>query len=481
MLKRLAIVAILGLTSSGAPAQVFQDGFETVTLSRLFPLVEGRPQLPPGPLATQLDWFLDELAQGEATTAVEVEAHFTTGWLTGTLNAASTASFINTIRNSYPDGYVSDVVTATPVRFVALLRTPASNNVGFLQFGTRYADSQLINQLGLGGASNSVQFPVDQNLTLAQAADKFTTLSSGPGLLVARIDAQGQCQVIQERNADQLRATASVFKTWILAGLARSIATRALTPNDAIVLSAADIAPSGTINVEPLGTSFSALDMARLMMGISDNTATDHLHTLVGRAVIDEAIAASGVADPAVLQPLLNINEQFHVFRSLSEEDADAYAFGDEAYQYGYLPTLEALGPLTGNPPNFWVDLLVDGTWRATPRDVCQAFAHLRKFRGDALRVVDEALGASAGQPHVRNLWDRVWYKGGSLARATNQNDVWTHAWMLERNGEDPLVLVSLSNSATGGISGNNNFGVDNDIFDIQSINGRILQLLSEL
>lgn len=481
MPNRLAMTGLLMLASAAASAQIHYDGFEQVTLAPLFPLVEGRPALPPGPLPVQLDWFLDELAQGQTTTAEEVTAHFTPAWLTGTLNAASTASFINTIRASYPDGFISDVVTATPVRFVAILSTPANNNRGFLQLGTRFADTPLINQLGLAGAAPTVVFAADQSLSLAQAADRFATLSSGPGLLVASIDAAGQCVAIEDRNADEPRATASIFKTWVLAGLARAIATRDLRASQTVALAAADVAPGGVINLEPPGTPFSAIDLARLMMGISDNTATDHVHRLVGRATIDDGIVASGVADPALLQPLLKINEQFHVFRTLSREDADAWVDGDEEFQYGYLPTLEALGPLGNNPPNFWVDLLVDGTWRASPRDICRAFAYLRGFRGEALRVVDEALGASVAQPNVRSQWDRVWYKGGNLAQAANQNNVWTHAWMLERNGEDPLVLVALANSPTGAISGINNPGADGDIFDIQSVNGRILQLLSEL
>jgi hypothetical protein len=479
MRKSLALIGILALANGPASAQLFGDGFDSSALEPRFPLVEGRPNLPPGSLSTQLTWLLDELAAGQTTSAAEVEAHFSAAYLSQ-FSTNGTIAFINTLRLSYPDAVVRDVITVTPARFVAVIGTPANSNAGFVQFGTRIAGGGLINQLGVSGFGGSVQFPADQSLTLAQAADRFATLSAAPGLLVASIDADGQCQTIEGRNEDTLRATASIFKTWILAGVARAVSRVQTGPEVVVPLAQADLAPGGVINVEPLGTLFTVLDLARLMMGISDNSATDHLHTVVGRSLIDEEIAASGVADPAVLQPLLNINEQFHVFRTLARVDADAYVLGDEAFQYGYVPTLEALGPLT-TTPNFWVDLLVDGTWRASPRDICQTFAYLRTFRGAGLEIVDAALGASTAQPNVRNQWDRVWYKGGSLAQATNQYNVWTHAWMLERNGEAPLVLVALANSPSGGISGNNNVGVDNDIFDIQSVNGRMLQLLSEL
>jgi beta-lactamase class A len=49
---------------------------------------------------------------------------------------------------------------------------------------------------------------------------------------------------------------------------------------------ASEIAPGGIINVEPLNTPFPIDDLATLMMGISDNTATDLLHQRVGRTTM---------------------------------------------------------------------------------------------------------------------------------------------------------------------------------------------------
>lgn len=461
-------------------ADVFEDGFERAPIQPLFPLVGDRYQLPPGAVATQLDWLLSELASGAVTTEAEVNAHFTTGWLSGT-SAAATVTFINSIRTSYPDAYIADLIAATPTRVTATLRSPANANIGFFSFGARYADTQRINLLGVQGFNgNNVIAVADQALTLAQAADKFATISSAPGLLVARVAGNGQCLTIEGRNADTLRATASVFKTWVLGGAATAVRDGVLSPDSNVPLTAIDRAPPTTegIALEANGTAVSAIDMARLMIGNSDNTATDHLHERVGRPAIDAWVSASGVANPDVLRPLLKINEQFHVFRTLPRPDADAYVGGTESYQYGVVPQLEAFGTAFGG--FFHTDLLVSGTWRASPRDVCENLARLRNFEGEALRLVDAAMGSGVAQPNVRDRWDRVWYKGGSLAQAANQFNVYTHAWLLERDGEAPLVLVALSNSPTGAISGTNSAAVD-DIFDIQSVTGRILQLLAEM
>ena len=476
----LALLFAASGSSAGGASDVFRDGFELVPITPLFPLVDGRFQLPDSPVATQLDWLLDELAAGEVTTESEVNAHFSPAWLAG-ISAAATVNFINSVRSSYPDAFIADLITATPTELVATLRSPSNNNVGFMVFGARYAETQRINRFGVSGFNgNSVIFAQDQNLSIEQAADAFMTISSDAGLLVASIDDSGTCVPIVARNANTLRATASIFKTWVLGGAAQAVRSGQLALDEPITLVASEIAPGGSINIEPLGTMFPAIDIARLMLGISDNTATDLLHERVGRMAIDDWVSASGVADPDVLRPLLKINEQFHVFRTLSRTDADAYVDGTENYQYAYLPTLEGLGPLTSGP-NFWVDLLVDGTWRASPMDVCANFAALREFGSDARTLVDAALGASVAQPNVRGDWDRVWYKGGSLAQAANQFNVFTHAWLLERNGQSPLVLVALSNSPNGAISGLNNGGPRNDIFDIQSLTGRLLELMETL
>ena len=114
--------------------------------------------------------------------------------------------------------------------------------------------------------------------------------------------------------------------------------------------------------------------------------------------------------------------------------------------------------------------LFVTGSWRASPADVCRAFASHRQWAAgsDALQLADRALGAQAAQPRVRPRWDRVWYKGGNLVSGANGQLVLTHAWMLENAGEDPYVVVAMLNDVNGGI----------DVFDTQSVLGRILQLL---
>ncbi len=463
-----ALLCLLWLTPTLAD-HLFIDGFEPPHIDPLFPKVGQTHQLPPGPTSDQLAWVLSELASGENTTSSEISAHFDAGYDPATMRDF----FNNVLRPDFPNAIIRDVVSVTSVRITVVINAPGSGTpYGYLNIGAGYTGSQKIVTLGVSNYNGSVQYPADQGLTLTQAADKFMTLSDTPALLVGRINGSGQCTAVIDRNADQLRATGSIFKTWILGAVARAVAEGSLQPDTGIALVASKLALGGTINSEPLGTVFPLYDMAELMMGISDNTATDHLHALVGRDLVEQVVDDFGVAQPDVLKPFLNISEQFSLYYSFPLVTAMSYVNGTEAFQRQFLqdqiePKTPVMGGAYAN-----TGIFLTGTWRATPMDICRAFAHLRRLPqgSDAIDLVNHALGAGVAQPEVRDKWDRVWYKGGSLDGSAGHY-VLTHAWMLENAGADPWVVIAMSNNTTGGI----------DEYQVQSVTGRILELVAQM
>jgi hypothetical protein len=463
--------ALLGLKS--AYAQIFVDNFEDPRVTPQFPLVSGQFQLTPGPASTQLTWLLSELAAGESTTVAEVNIHFDPAWLSQ-IDATATINFINAVRMEYPNARVTDVISVTPTQITALIDSPGSPlPSGFLVFGTRFVGAQGINQFGVNGFS-SVIYAEDSALTLAQAMDKFVTLSTAPGMLAARINSNNQCVAIDARNGAALRATASIFKLWVLGGVGRALQLGSTQGGELISMDGARNVAGSVITAEPLGTQFTVSQLMTFMIGNSDNTATDTLHSRVGRSVINQIVTDFNHSMPTILTPLLSISEQFHLIYAFTNAETSSYLNGTEAFQNQFLmDRIVPLGRFTGGP-NFQANLLTEGTWRASPMDVCNALAALRRFPkgSDAMREIDKAMSAQAALPLVRGEWDRVWYKGGSLSSAANNNHVLTHAWLLEDNGRDPFVFVSMSNSVAGGID-------QNRLFQIQSVNARILQLLA--
>ena len=465
--------AALPLAANAADRGLFADGFDPPEIAAQFPRTAGGYVLPPGPAADQLAWLMQELAVGQTTTVDEVNAHFASSWF-GSFTPQETANFINSIRTSYPGAVITDLVGLTPIRATVVIDSPGSPPPsGFLSLGARFTGTKGISLLSVSSFSGNVQFLADRTLSLAQAADKFATLSGEPALLVGRIDGAGQCTTSVERNGSTPRATASIFKIWVMGGVAESIAANVFASADTVPLVASEIAPGGLINIEPLGTPFTVAELSRLMLGNSDNTATDLLHEEVGRPTLNALVGAYGMAAPTLLTPFLNISEQFHVFTAFDLPTAQSYVNGSEAFQAMFLADeIEPLGPQNGGP-FFHPSLLTDGTWQASPMDVCAAFASLRALPpgSEALATADAALSAAAAQPNVRNAWDRVWYKGGSLASGANGLHVLTHAWMLENAGQDPYVVVAMSNSDGGGI----------DQFAVQSITGRMLELVAAM
>ena len=468
-MKHRVFALVCLLMNSSAQAQLFVDSFDPATIAPRFPLVAGQYQLPPGPAVDQMQWLIGELAVGETTTLAEATAHFDPAF-----DFSAMANFVNQVRSQHPNARISDVVAVTPVKTVVVIDSPGDPSPsGYLILGAHYTGAKKIVELYVYDYYGSVQYPADQTLSLVQAATKFATLSSAPSLLIGRINSANQCTALQDRNANTPRATASIFKTWILGGIGQSIVEGTLSSSAILPLVASELAPGGTINSEPLNTPFPVSDLAILMMGISDNTATDLLHQRVGRTRLDQIVTEYGVAHPELLQPLLGISEQFHVFLSFPLNVALSYVNGTQAFKYQFLhDSIEPLGPNTGGP-YFHESLLTSGTWRASPFDICRAFAKLRRLPqgSEAFKTVDAALGAGTAQPEVRDRWDRVWYKGGSLASGAHGLHVLTHAWMLENAGEDPYVVIAMSNSDGGGI----------DEYNVQSVTGRILQLLSQL
>ncbi len=473
--RAFVFAAALALPPAAHADRIYADGFQIPVPPSQFPIVGGQYQIASGPAADQLAWIVGELKSTETTTPAEISTHFAP-----TFDPNSTASFFATLRGLWPNAVVTDVIGVTPVDLTVLVNvpgggagTPAAPS-GFLRLQARYTAGKLVTLFSVSNFSGSVMYAEDQSLTLAQAITKFHTLSASPALLVGRINrATGACSVVAGDAQDQLRATGSIFKAWVLGGLADKVAANAVRIEDTVPLQAAYIAPSGEINSEPLGTLFPVSDLAALMMGISDNTATDHLHHLAGRATINAFVDHSGVADPNVLKPVLGISEQFHLFGSFPLATSLQYVTGTETFQQQFLDQqIVPLGPYTQGGYNN-VSLYTDGSWHASPLDICAAFSRLRRGAqgSDQMWLVDHALGAQAAQPNVRNLWNRVWYKGGSLSSGSGGYHVLTHAWMLENTGEDPYVVIAMSNNVNGGI----------DEYKVQSLAGRVLQLVTTM
>ena len=104
----------------------------------------------------------------------------------------------------------------------------------------------------------------------------------------------------------------SIFKVYVLAEFARRVGLGELDWEQPLAVREEwKSLPSGTMQDEPNGSAFPLREYVRRMIGISDNTATDHLVQFLGRAEIEARLAACRNSAPERNQPFLTTGEMF--------------------------------------------------------------------------------------------------------------------------------------------------------------------------
>lgn len=444
----------------------------TKPIEALFPTVNGAIQLPNTPAANQLNWIIEQLA-ATTTSAQDIQDHFDPAYL-AQISVTQWQQFFDTLRSVIPGGTVQDAYSITPTSINILIgnaNEPANGQ--FMSLSTTYGTG-LITSFGssgfpLNGGSTAA---ADQNLTYETAADKLGTIAEDIGVLVARIDENNQCTPIFERNATDPLGTASIFKIWTMGAVAQSIEEGLLVRDQTIPLIADDVVLGGSISGE-LGTQFRIDDLASLMLGISDNTATEHLFKLVGRDANETMLDQFNHANQDAMEPFLSMNEAFNLYFTSPQAEAIAYVTADEMTQRDYVDNvLTPAGPVV-NPTSANLSVLVSGLWQASPTDVCSAMAGLRQYNDatEAFDVIDEAYGATTAIINLRNRWERVWFKGGSLDDGFGLR-VLTYGWMVESDDRGAFAVVVMTNNDSGGSARINQN-------DVSSVSSRILDILN--
>ncbi|MFK8051391.1 MAG: serine hydrolase [Woeseiaceae bacterium] len=432
----------------------------------------GDLDLPNTSAANQLLWIIDQLA-ASTTSAQDINDRFDPATLAG-LPVAQWQAFFDSLRSVIPNGTVQEIITMTPTNVRVMMgnaNDPASGQ--FMVLRTDLS-SGLITSFGANGfpLNGSNTAAADQNLTFATAADKLETIAEDVGVLVARIDENNQCQPIFERNADDVLATASIFKVWTMGAIAQAIEDGVIGADQMVEIIDDNLVLGGTINND-VGTMVSVTDLAALMLGISDNTATEHLFRLAGRDRNEAALDQFNHMNQAAMEPFLSMNEGFHLYFTVPEVDAVTYVNASEQAQRDFVDnTLTPLGPVTQfNRAN--LSVLVSGLWQASPKDVCGVIAGLRQFSdvSEGFEITDQAYGAESFLVNLRNQWERVWFKGGSLDDGFGLR-VLTYGWLVETDSRGAFVIVAMGNNDSGG-----NARIDQSAFS--SVASRIMDIVN--
>lgn len=269
-------------------------------------------------------------------------------------------------------------------------------------------------------------------------------------MLVAAVNGTA-CRPIHEINAGDPAPLGSAFKLYVLDALARAVAAGKVSWDQQLTItSQLKSLPSGELQNEPDGTRVSVRQAADDMISLSDNTAANLLTALVGRTAVEQAAAASGMADPGLDVPFLTTRELFVLKLIDWPRLADSYLARDAAGRLAMLTSTIDRVPyseLTAANPAAWtaprdIDSL---EWFASPADICRVYASLAALasRPDlapvaaALRINDGGMSLSPSQ------WRSVWFKGGSEPGVLTLNYFAT-----TRGGQSYVVSVLAQNPA---------------------------------
>jgi uncharacterized membrane protein/beta-lactamase class A len=369
------------------------------------------------PVGDRLDWMLNALAADEPPSEAAITEAFD-----GVVLSQASAAQLQSVFAEYAGDYdVTALITATPVTVTADIddgdgrRWRHILTVGGYQPDARIAGIYFL--------------PVTDSHRYAGWDEVGTALAEHAGdvtYLAAEIDGTTCRPLAAQASADQ-RPVGSAIKLYVLGALADAVAAGTVAWDDEVVVeNHLRSIPAGLLQDAERGTTVTVAEAAELMMALSDNTATDHLIALLGRAAVEQALGDFGHAQPQLNQPLLTTREFAQLKWQVDTETRTAYIEADAAGRRA------VLDELAGEP----LDVTLTATpvapdtvgWFASPDDLCAALARLDDVaKQPGLEPVGHFLAASSIVRVDQDSWTRTAAKGGS------EPGVLAYGWLLER------------------------------------------------
>lgn len=274
--------------------------------------------------------------------------------------------------------------------------------------------------------------------TVDEAFQRLTKLGTARALS-AEIDDDG-CAVLDEVDADGAAPLGSAFSLYVLAALGSAVESGTLSWEDQIVIrDELKSIPPGELQDRPDGTTVSVLEAAKLMISISDNTASDHIIDLLGRNRIEQALRDHGNQNAELTTPFPGTRELTALKIGPAEGlRRPGWVEGDEAERRAILDQVADIS--TGDLPiEEWVEPIDPDVveWFASPIDMCRLAVDLLAM-GETMPEIGDILEINPGITAESDTWDRIWFKGGS------EPGLLTGWWVTEKEGRNYVTMGSV-------------------------------------
>ncbi|WP_181449012.1 serine hydrolase [Nonomuraea aridisoli] len=355
------------------------------------------PEIPDTPVGRQLTWLLDAVGRAPLPES-ELTAHFAADFL-----ASVPAAQLNEVLVQFA-GMRLEQLQVQQNALVA--RVTAA--------GTPFTVQMTVDGAGLisGLLFQPVLPPPAIPTSWDEIDDRLAKTAPRTGFLAAELTANGKCLPVHAVAAGKAQPLGSMIKLYVLGAVAKAVKTGAFDWDTQLTITPElKSLPSGRLQDRPDGSKVTVLEAAKLMISISDNTATDLLIHKVGRKAVERTMRAWGAHDKRNV-PALTTRELFVLKGAGYPRHAERYLSMGDAKQRAYLKDVVAKVPVSQVAPWAAPRELDTIEWFASPSQICRAYAGLVKS-GDPR--VHEAMSINdAGLDLDEKAWPRVWFKGGS-------------------------------------------------------------------
>lgn len=396
-------------------------------------------EIPDTPAGTQLAWLIDTINDGDFDESALAE-RFSDAVLAeaplGDLMAVM-EELAEVPGDVFVDGYV---VPPTANDVIAILGSSDSESLTEVQLSVASAPPHRIEGLVFGPPGPLRLDEPPQSW--GELEGILVDLADEVGIIVADVS-DGDCLVIHERDAEMALPVGSVANIYILAAVAAAVGSTDLDWGDTLAMSddLRSLPPGVTQNANA-GDELTIADWAANMVVLADNTAADHLASLVGRSLVESSMPALGHASPDLNHPFLLTREAFALRHQVSLEELEQYVADLAEDRRTFLDGLEPID-LTGvDPGPAPIHPFAIG-WFASPADLCRgllvvdALAEEEDMEpvGQILELSGANLGVDAATwPNVR-------------AVGSNQPGLLALAALLERDdGRRFMLFIGMAN-----------------------------------
>lgn len=250
---------------------------------------------------------------------------------------------------------------------------------------------------------------------VADAHAALATLPGHTGFAFTELTEDGPVLLAGVRQ-DEKFAVGSTFKLFILGTLADDVNNDRRQLDSIMRLERKlDGPPASEMAQWPAGSPVTLYTLALKMIWISDNTATDHLHYLLGRERIEQMMQTMGSMHPQWNRPLLSTREMTQLRDKKTGMPGREYQTLDDAAKRKFLAVrLHATGNY--DALDFDTSAYDVSEWYATPLDMAGAFAWLKSHTevDQPAHRLRDVLTVDAKLTYDSRIWPYVGFKGGS-------------------------------------------------------------------